>query len=291
MTALDLVNLTRLMQRTSGRADIRVGLIDGPVATTHPDIASENIHEIGGPLDGTCMQAKSAACMHGTLVAGILFGKRDSAAPAICPGCTLLIRPIFPEAPSPTDRMPTATAEELAEAITQSVEAGAHVLNMSLSVTGESSGGDVRLNQALSYAASRGTICVAAAGNQGMLGGSTIVRHPWVIPVAACGIDGGPVALSNLGRSIGIWGLLAPGHNIVSLDPTGKTFPFGGTSAATAFVTGTVALLWSEFPEASASIIKLGLTRATTPRRRALVPPLLNAWTAYTAIARYVGSL
>ena len=46
MDPLDLVKLTALMQRTSGRAEIMVGLIDGPVAINHPDLVSENIREV-----------------------------------------------------------------------------------------------------------------------------------------------------------------------------------------------------------------------------------------------------
>ena len=41
-----------------------------------------------------------------------------------------------------------------------------------------------------------------------------------------------------------------------------------------------VALLWSEFPAATAAQIKLALIRASAPRR-AVVPPLLNAEAAY----------
>ncbi len=94
---LDVVKLTPLMDLTSGRPEIIVGLIDGPVVMNHPDLAIENIREIYGK-SGACAQASSAACMHGTFVAGILCGKRGSLAPAICPGCTLLVRPIFGEA-------------------------------------------------------------------------------------------------------------------------------------------------------------------------------------------------
>lgn len=48
MGPLDLVNLTPLMARASGRAEIRIGLIDGPVALDHPDLAAHNIHEVPG---------------------------------------------------------------------------------------------------------------------------------------------------------------------------------------------------------------------------------------------------
>ena len=43
MNALDLVNLTPLMKQTSGNPEITVGLIDGPVALDHPELANANI--------------------------------------------------------------------------------------------------------------------------------------------------------------------------------------------------------------------------------------------------------
>src|SRR5438128_11754290 len=76
---LDLVNLAPLMELTSGRPEIVIGLIDGPVVITHPDLAGENVREIPGRIRGTCAQASSLACMHGTFVAGILCAKRISA--------------------------------------------------------------------------------------------------------------------------------------------------------------------------------------------------------------------
>src|SRR5256885_10516058 len=79
---LDLVNLTPLMERTSGGPEIVIGLVDGPVVIGHRDLASENIREIAGSVGGTCARASSLACMHGTFVAGILCAKRSSAAPA-----------------------------------------------------------------------------------------------------------------------------------------------------------------------------------------------------------------
>ncbi len=40
---LDLVNLTQLMELTSGRPEIVIGLVDGPVVIGHPDLAGENV--------------------------------------------------------------------------------------------------------------------------------------------------------------------------------------------------------------------------------------------------------
>ena len=84
---LDLVGLPRLMARTSGRPEISIGLIDGPVALDHPDLAAENIREVPGKIPAACADASDAACAHGTFIAGILLARRLSMAPAICPGC------------------------------------------------------------------------------------------------------------------------------------------------------------------------------------------------------------
>src|SRR5215472_9743024 len=40
--------LSPLTARTSGRPQISIGLIDGPVALDHPDLATENIREVPG---------------------------------------------------------------------------------------------------------------------------------------------------------------------------------------------------------------------------------------------------
>src|SRR5580692_10382734 len=90
----DLVKLRELMSLTSGRPEIVVGMVDGPVAD-HPDLAQTNIQELPGETGAACTQISSAACVHGTFVAGILSAKRGSAAPAICPDCTLLVNPSF----------------------------------------------------------------------------------------------------------------------------------------------------------------------------------------------------
>jgi subtilisin family serine protease len=127
----DLTRLTPLLERTPGRPEIKIGLIDGPVVLDHPDLATENIREVPGEFAGACALSSSAACKHGTFVAGILLAKRGSAAPAICPGCSLVVRPIFRETNSGNGQMPSATPQELASAIVETIDAGARILNLS----------------------------------------------------------------------------------------------------------------------------------------------------------------
>lgn len=144
----DLVRLP-LLERTCGIPEIKVGLIDGPVVLDHPDRRKDCIQEVRGKSGGgTCSVPTCAACKHGTFVAGILLAKRGSTAPAICPGCSLTIRSIFPETNSGDGQMPSATPQELASAIVETIEVGARIINLSASLFQSSAKGKAELQQA-----------------------------------------------------------------------------------------------------------------------------------------------
>jgi subtilisin family serine protease len=279
--ALDLTSLSGLMQLTRGSKDTVIGLIDGPVAIGHAEFGGMNETKPHGLMRGICARTDSSACLHGTFVAGILCARRGSLAPAICPNCTLLIRPVFTEITDGAVEGASAAPEELAAAIMECIEAGAHVLNLSLGLGRSSSRGQIALQRALDYAARRGAIIIAAAGNRGQIGASIITGHPWVIPVAACDSQGRPLTNTNLGHSIGRRGLRAPGGSIISLDPNGQTVALSGTSAAAPFVTGAIALLLSLFPAADGAMLRHVFLRAHSSGRRSVTPPLLDAWAAY----------
>lgn len=281
VTPLELVRLRALMALSSGRTDVAVALIDGPVATSHPDLVDTSIRAVADGQAGSCTQLQSGACAHGTFVAGILAARRGTRAPGICPRCTLLLRPIFRESTHGGD-MPEATPEELAHAIVECVDAGARILNLSASTGEPSTRVERKLQEALDYAARRGALVVAAAGNQATLGSSAITRHPWAIPVVAYDSRGRPMSQSNLGSSMGRRGLGAPGEAIESLGATGAPLTLSGTSFAAPFVSGAIALLWSEFPAASAAEMRRAVTGSR--RRSAVAPPLLDAWAAHAAM-------
>ena len=274
------------MSLTDGREDVVVALLDGPVAVGHPDLANARLRSIGSGAPVDCLQGVSRSCQHGTFVAGVLAARRGSDAPAVCPGCTLLVRPIFSETTGLD--LPAATPGDLAGALLECETAGAQVLNISAAITTPSTRADRELTAALDRIASAGAITVAAAGNQGSLGGSAITRHPGVIAVVAYGRDGLPMSESNLGRSIGRRGLGAPGEGITSLGADGAAVTSGGTSVAAALVSGAIALLWSLFPSATASEIKAALIQATRQRRTSIIPPMLDAWATYQSLSARV---
>ena len=180
--------------------------------------------------------------------------------------------------------MPSASPQELASAICETIDAGARILNLSAALVQPSVKGESELQFALDHAARRAVIVVAAAGNQGLVGSSVITFHPWVIPVAGCDLQGRPKSQSNLGTSIGRRGLLAPADGITSLGPEGEPVSLGGTSAAAPFVTGSVALLWSEFPAASPAELLLAVRGTQKPSCVGIVPPLLDACSAHQAM-------
>ena len=167
MHPLQLVRLAPLMSRSQGRAAVVVALIDGPVALEHSDLSQAKIRQIPGRDGGPCSLLESVACVHGTFVAGMLVARRGSPAPSICPGCTLIVRPIFAESTKNNHPMPSATPEELAQAISDAIDAGANVINLSAALAQPSSRGERQLEEALDRAAQRGVLVVAAAGNQG----------------------------------------------------------------------------------------------------------------------------
>jgi subtilisin family serine protease len=283
MDPLEFVGLPALMALTSGRFNVVIGLVDGPVALDHPELATGHLTTMR-EKPGACSDATSASCRHGTFVAGVLAARRGSSAPAIAPDCNLLIRPVFSES-TQGEEIPSATPRELSAAIVDCVHAGARIVNLSAAVAGRSLGGDHELHDALEYTVRRGVLVIAAAGNQAAVAGSPIVSHPGVIPVIAYGRSGQPLASSNLGRSIGTRGLGGPGEGVVSLAPGGKAAVSAGTSVAAPFVSGAAALLWSLFPDATVADVARALLYPGVARRRTVIPPLLNAWSAYRVLS------
>jgi subtilisin family serine protease len=285
--ALQLIRLLPLMEMTAGSPEISIALIDGPIAVGHPDLAIENIRPVFKDT-GVCAIPRSDACGHGTLVAGVLHANRSSAVRGICPECTLLVRSIFEESSmSDINAGPKTTVPAVADAILEVIDSGAHIINLSVGVAGSPVGNDDSIDRVLDLAVRQGVIVVAAAGNEAEFGSSAITRHPWVIPAVPCDDRGVVLPFSNIGPSIGRHGLLAPGKDILSIAAAGGNTTFTGSSAAVPFIVGTIALLWSLFPVATATQIRLAV--CGEPRRRhSVTPPLLDASGAHQLLSSMI---
>lgn len=282
--ALGLVRLPPLMAETTGLADITVGVIDGPVDLTHPDLAQARVNVLptGASAPGGCRVPTSFACQHGTFVTGLLAASPESEVPGICPGCPVLVRQVFCEA-GPGQICPVVTPRDLAAAVVDIVSAGARIVNLSLGVSAAALARDSGVDDAFEFAFRRGVLVVAAAGNHALIGPAPLLAHPWLIQVAACDLAARPLRTSNLGIGIGRSGLLAPGAHIDGLAPGGRQ-RLSGTSVAAPFVTGTAALLWSLHPAMTAAQIRAALLRPGL-QRRSIVPPLLDAVASRRSLA------
>src|SRR5262249_52834244 len=162
-----------------------------------------------------------------------------------------------------TEQMPSAALPELVAAIMECIDAGARIINLSLALLQPSTKREQSLEEVLNRAMKRSVIVVAAAGNQGTLGSSAISRHPWVIPVVGGDLRGNGRVGLNGGGWTGRPGLPAPAEAITSLSAVGRSLMLTGTSVAAPFVTGTIALLWSEFPAATAAQVQLAISCAS----------------------------
>lgn len=283
--AVRSANLLSLMERSQGSPEVRIGLLDGPVAVQHAAFARAHLIPIEGPFREASFDLNSPACTHGTFVAGVLVADRNAGAPSICPGCSLVVNPIFREASGDGDyRMPTATADALADALKRTVDAEVHVINLSASFQYPSINNNQAITAALDYAARRDVVVVAAVGNQATMGSSQIIRHAAVLPVVAADSAGRPLDFSNLCATAGRRGLLAPGSDVTSINAAGGLLTWTGTSVAAPFVSGTAALLKALFPAASGRQLRAAIIRSSTTRRRTVTPPPLDGGAAYQAL-------
>jgi subtilisin family serine protease len=290
MDPLELVKLRSLMNISKGRPDIVIGVIDGPVDFNHPSFNSSSLKATKESEVAACNAASSVACIHGTFVTGILCGMRDSLAPAICPESTIILRPIFNESSSGSNldvAFPSSTPKELSNAIIETVDSGASIINLSLGLSGTALIVYHELEEAYNYARQKGVIIVAAAGNQGNIGYAALLNNKWIIPAAACDENGRLSTMSNFGPSIGIRGLMAPGVDITSTSPGGNYTKLSGTSFAAPFVTGTIALLLSVFSKATIAQIIQSLVGSSLNHSRTIIPSLLNAETATNFLKNY----
>ena len=134
---------------------------------------------------------------------------------------------------------------DLARAINQSVQAGAHIINISGGELTPSGTAHPLLADAVRDCTKRGVLIVAAAGNEGCDCLHIPGALPSVLAVGALNAQGKPIDFSNWGKQYQTQGILAPGENILGAISGGGTVASSGTSYATAVVSGVAGLLLS----------------------------------------------
>jgi subtilisin family serine protease len=123
-----LPGLQSLWAETLGDPRICVAVLDGQVDQSHPCFAGANLTQIQTLVSGVSNQQGSAS-NHGTHVASIIFGQPDGPVTGIAPSCRGLILPLFQNGAG--NSIAPCSQLDLARAITQAVEQGANVINIS----------------------------------------------------------------------------------------------------------------------------------------------------------------
>jgi hypothetical protein len=125
------------------------------------------------------------------------------------------------------------------------LDQGARVVSMSWGSETDSG----FLNDAMAYAAARGAVLVAAAGNEPTGRPMYPAANPNVVAVAALSPDGSVWSQSNYGSFVE---LAAPAFATFPVGYKGPPGTYAGTSVATAFTANALARYFALHPEASA---------------------------------------
>jgi subtilisin family serine protease len=161
-----------------------------------------------------------AAFGHGTMVAGVVH--------LVAPGAQIMPLKAF-------RGDGTANLSDILRAIYYATDHGAHVINMSFTLTAPST----ELANAIGYADSNHVICVAAAGNHSKVKVGNPANLPYVMGVASTSNKDLRSTFTSFGKGVFV---AAPGEGIVTTFPGQNYAEATGTSFSAPLVAGAAAL-------------------------------------------------
>lgn len=223
------LGLAELHARGVTGKGVRVAVLDTGVDDAHPDLAAVVEDAAGRDFTGSPAGWRDRQS-HGTHCAGIVACDDDGGGlVGVAPDATVLPVKVLGDGGS-------GASSWIAAGIRHAVDVGrADVVSMSLGGPGP----DAATRAAVQYAASRGVVVVAAAGNEGPGSVNYPGAYPEVCCVAATGKDGRVARFSSQNATVDV---AAPGVDILSAVPGNRYAAYSGTSMATPCVAGVVAL-------------------------------------------------
>ncbi|MCB5912414.1 type VII secretion-associated serine protease mycosin [Streptomyces pinistramenti] len=257
--ALEAIHAQDAWQTTKG-AGITVAVLDTGVDAGHPDLKGQVLPDrdlVGfGAAPGD-----PAWAIHGTGMAGIIAGHghgpgRADGVLGVAPQARILpVRVILEDDDPQRKRARAERSGALADGIRYAADHGADVINLSLGDDSASAHPEPREDAAIQYALGKGVPVVASAGNGGKEGNraSYPAAYPGVIAVTAVNSYGARSPFSTKHWYAAVSG---PGEEVVTVNPDRTYYEGWGTSAAAAFVSGSVALVRSAHPDLSPAQIR-----------------------------------
>ncbi|MFJ9040632.1 type VII secretion-associated serine protease mycosin [Streptomyces sp. NPDC102406] len=246
--------------RTTKGKGVTVAVLDTGVDDQHPDLAGNVL--AGKDLIGFgAGRGDEPWARHGTAIASIIAGHGHGTAGGdgvmgIAPEAQILpVRVILEDGDPARAKARESRGNALAEGIRWAADHGADVINLSLGDDSPTAHAEAGEDEAVQYALKKGVSVVASAGNGGKKGDhiSYPAAYPGVITATAVDSAGNRAYFSTRR-----WyaTLAAPGRGIVTADPDRKYYSAWGTSAASAFVSGAVALVRAAHPGLGPAQIK-----------------------------------
>lgn len=235
-------------------------------ADLRKEIIGDNYNDINDRFYGNS-NVMGAFPVHGTHVSGIIGALRNGVgADGVADNVRIMMLRTVPNGDE--------YDKDIALAIRYAVDHGARIINMSF---GKGfSPEKIWVDEAVKYAESKGVLLVHAAGNDGEnleakpsyptpYYHTTRVKAPNFITVGASSdpaIKGDYVAdFSNYGKKT--VDVFAPGVKIYSTLPGGTSYGNNnGTSMAAPVVSGIAALIWSRYPQLTASQVKEAIEKS-----------------------------
>lgn len=281
--------------RTSKGNGVTVAVLDTGVDGTHPDLTGQVL--TGKDMVGFgAERGDSTWAKHGTGMAGIIAGHGHGAGGGdgvlgIAPESKILpVRVILEDKDPQRKKARTTRGGALAEGIRWAADNGADVINLSLGDDSKTAHPEPQEDEAIQYALAKGIVVVSSAGNGGKEGNraSYPAAYPGVIAVAAVDRYGNRADFSTRRWYAAV---SAPGVDVVIADPDRHYYEGWGTSTASAYVSGTAALIRSAYPKLSPAQIKEVLEDTTRDnpsggRSDAVGTGLIDPAAALTAAAR-----
>ncbi|MFN3695957.1 MAG: S8 family peptidase [Pseudobdellovibrio sp.] len=236
--------------------NVRVGIVDGMVDASHVQLRNNILvsEQFNDEINN------SQVNIHGTHVAGIIAADPSKG-------------PVVGVAPAAKIIAGQFIGNDGGGSLGDAIIAMNYVAAQGVKVINMSWGGAPcvqNLRSALQELSSKDILIVTASGNDG-LNSDYSPTYPAAfmldsqINVAASTSDDYMIYFSNFGfKTVNI---LAPGVNIFSTVPGNKSTLLDGTSMAAPMVTGTAALLWSAFPNASSQQVKIAILNSVDVAR------------------------
>ncbi|MFZ4186927.1 type VII secretion-associated serine protease mycosin [Streptomyces pseudogriseolus] len=257
--ALDALHTDQIWPTTRG-AGVTVAVLDTGVEADHPDLDG-NVLEGKDLVGFGAREGDEAWARHGTAMAGIIAGHGHGPGDGdgvlgVAPEAKILpVRVILEDKDPARAKARSTRGNALAEGIRWAADHGADVINLSLGDDSASAHPEPGEDEAIQYALRKGVVVVASAGNGGEKGDR--ISYPAAYPgvIAATAVDRyGTRAPFSTRRWYAT--VSAPGVDVIIADPDHKYYEGWGTSAASAFVSGAVALLKAAHPDLTPAQIK-----------------------------------